>query len=75
MSYNRPDVVVIDMEENTWYIVDFSIPMHHHTKKNEKKNIDKNINLAAEVRRQFRVKAVIVPNVLGPLKTVPAKLL
>ena len=25
MSYNRPDVVVIDRKENTWYIGDFAI--------------------------------------------------
>ena len=35
VSYNRPDVVVIDREENTWYIVDFAIPMNHHVKEKE----------------------------------------
>ena len=55
--------------------MDFSIPMDHHTLENEKKNTDKYINLAAEVRRQLRVKTEIVPNVLGALGTVPAKLL
>ena len=29
VSYNRPDVVVIDREESTWYNVDFKIQMHH----------------------------------------------
>ena len=32
VSYNRPDLVMIDREENTWYIVDFVIPMDHHVK-------------------------------------------
>ena len=32
------------------------------------------MDLAAGVRRQFRVKIVIVPIVLGALGTVPAKL-
>ena len=32
------------------------------------------MDLAAEVRRQFRVKTVIVPIALGALGTVPAKL-
>ena len=31
-TYNKPDVVVIDREENTWYIVDFAIPMDHNVK-------------------------------------------
>ena len=74
MSYNKPDVVVIDREENTWYIVDFAIPMDHHIKEKEEKKIGKYMNLAAELRRQFRVKTVIVPIVLGALGTVPVKL-
>ena len=74
VSYNRPDVVVIDREENTWYIVDFAIPMDHHVKEKEEEKIDKYMDLAAEVRRQFRVKTVILPIVLGALGTVPAKL-
>ena len=74
MNYNKPDVVVIDREENTWYTVDFAIPMDYHVKEKEEKKIDKYMDLAAEIRRQFRVKTVIVPVVLGALLTVPAKL-
>ena len=66
-------MVVIDREENMWYIVDFAIPMDHHVKEKEEEKIDKYMDLAAEVRRQFRVKTVIVPIVLGALGTVPAK--
>ena len=32
VSYNRPDVVVIDREENTWYEVDFAIPVDYDVK-------------------------------------------
>ena len=32
VSYNRPDVVVTDREENTWYNVDFKVPMDHGRK-------------------------------------------
>ena len=74
MSYNRPDVVVIDREEKTWYIVDFAIPMDHNVKKNEKKKIGKYMDFAAEVGKQFRVNTVIVPIVLGALGTVLTKL-
>ena len=65
---------MIDREENTWYIVDFKIPMDHCVKEKEEEKIDKYMDLAAEVGRQFRVKTVIVPTVLGALGTVPAKL-
>ena len=54
--------------------MDFAIPMDHHVKEKEEEKIDKYMDLAAEVRRQFRVKTVIVPIVLGALGTVPAKL-
>ena len=74
VSYNRPDVVAIDRDENTWYIVDFAIPMNHHVKKMEKDKIDKYMNLVAYARRHFRVKTVIVPIVSGTSETVPAKL-
>ena len=74
LSYYRPDIVVIDREENTWYIVDFVIPMDHCVKEKEEEKIDKYMDLAAEVGRQFRVKTVTVPTVLGALGTVPAKL-
>ena len=55
MIYNRLYVAVIDREENIWYIVDFAIPMDHHAKEKEEENIDNYMDLAAEVRRQFRV--------------------
>ena len=55
-------------------IADFAIPMDHHVKEKEEEKIDKYMDLAAEVRRQFRVKTVIVPIVLGALGAVPAKL-
>ena len=74
VSYSRPDVVMIGRGENTWYIVDFAIPKDHHVKEKEEEKIDKYMDLAAEVRRQFRVKTVIVPIVLGALGTVPEKL-
>ena len=48
--------------------------MDHHVKEKEEEKIDKYMDLAAEVRRQFRVKTVIIPIFLGALGTVLAKL-
>ena len=67
-------MVVIDREENTWYIVDFVIPMDYHIEEKEEEKTDKYMDLAAEVRRQFREKKVILPIVLRALGTVSAKL-
>ena len=39
-------------------------------KKMEEEKMDKHMDFAAEVKRQFRVKTVIVPIVLGALGTV-----
>ena len=76
VSYNRPDVVVIDRKENKCYTGDFVIQIDHHVhvKEKEEENIDKYMDLAAEVRKQFRVKTVIVPIAPGALATVSAKL-
>ena len=57
-----------------WYIVDFAIPVDHHVKEKDEEKIDKYMDLAAKIRRQFRVKTVIVPILLGALGTIPAKL-
>ena len=75
VSYNKPDVAVIDRGENTWCIVDFAIPMDHNAQEKEVEKTDKYMHLEAEVRRKFMVKTVIVPIVLGAFGTVPAKLL
>ena len=73
MSYNTLYVVVIDSEENTWYNVDCVILMDHHVKEKKEEKIDRYMDLAAEVRKQFRVKTVVVTIVLA-LETVSAKL-
>ena len=52
----------------------FASPVDHHVKEKEEQKIDKYMDLTAEVRRQFRVKTVIIPIVLGAFETVPAKL-
>ena len=65
---------VIDREENTWYTVDFAIPKDRHVKEKEEEKIDKYMDLAAEVKRQFSMKTVIVPIASEALGTVPAKL-
>ena len=54
--------------------MDFVIPMDHYVKEKEEQKNDKYMDLAGEVRRQFRVKTMIVSVVLGPLGTIQAKL-
>ena len=56
-----------------WHILDFAIPMDYHVTEKEEEKIDKFIDLAGEVRRQFRVKTLIVPIVLGALGDSPSK--
>ena len=74
MSYNIADVVLIERDEKMWYTMDFAIPMNLIMLKKKRRGRLMYIDLTAEVRRQFTVKAVIVPIILGALGTVPAKL-
>ena len=67
-------MVMINREQNTWYIVDFAIPVDHLVKEKEEATNGKYMDLPAEVRRQFRVKTVVVPIALRAFGTVPAKL-
>ena len=67
-------MVMINREQNTWYIVDFAIPVDHLVKEKEEATNGKYMDLPAEVRRQFRVKTVVVPIALRAFRTVPAKL-
>ena len=73
MSYYRSDVQVIDMDKNMWYIVDSAISTDHVEEK-EGEKIDKYLDLAAKVTRQFNVNTIIVLIVLRALSTVPAKI-
>ena len=50
-------MVVIDREEKTLYIVNFANPMDHHVREKVEEKIDKYMDWATEVRRQFRVEA------------------
>ena len=54
VSYNRPDVKVIDKEEKTWCHVSLRFQWIMEEK------IDKYIDFTTEVRRQFMVKTMIV---------------
>ena len=49
--------------------MDFAFPMDFNVKEQNEEKINKYIDLAAEVRIQFRVKAVILPIVLEVLGT------
>ena len=40
VGHKIPDLVVIEREETTWYILDFQIPMYHHVKEKKEEKID-----------------------------------
>ena len=74
VAHNKPDIVVIERKERRWFIIDFAIPMDHRVRAKEDIKVDTYLDLAAEVRRQYRVKTEIVPVVIGALGTVPNRL-
>jgi len=67
---NRPDLVVIDHEDEKWILVDFSVPFDRNVVAKEEEKIAKYKDLAAEVCRMNSVKVEVVPIVVGALGVV-----
>ena len=74
LDHNRPDVVVINREDNEWTIVEFSVPWDKNVLLKEEEKTSKYIPLAKEVRKVHRVSTKIVPIVLGSLGTITNQL-
>ena len=74
VKHNRPDIVVKNVKENKWELVDVTVPMDHRVKAKEDEKIEKYLDLATEVRQDHHVKVEIIPIVIGALGTIPKRL-
>ena len=70
LDYNRPDIIVINREDNEWTIVEFSVPWDKNVLLREEEKASKYIPLAKEIRKVHGVSTKIVPIILGSLGTV-----
>ena len=69
-----PDIVIINKKEKTCKIIDIAVPADHNVTKKELEKITKYENLRREVERLWKVRAEIVPVVVGALGTMSRQL-
>ena len=74
LEHWRPDIVVIDKGKKECIIIDFAVPEDQNITAKEQERTTKYQNLLIEVEKQWDVKAVVVPIVVGALGTVSKEL-
>eukprot|EP00795_Rhopilema_esculentum_P003281 gene3280-biopygen1499 len=70
----RPDIVVVNKKERKCYIIDVAVPGDVRIAEKEMEKIEKYDELKREVERLWKVKAKVIPIVLGALGTVTRNL-
>ena len=70
LDHNRPDIIIINRQDNEWTLVEFSVPWDKNVLLKEEEKVRKYIPLTKEIRKVHRVSTKIVPIVLGSLGTV-----
>lgn len=71
---NQPDIVVVDKLQGKAVVVDIAIPSDGNIRKKEHEKLEKYQGLKEELEKAWRVKAVVVPVVIGALGAVTPKL-
>ena len=74
LDHNRPDVILINRQDNEWTIVEFSVPWDKNILLKEEEKITRYISLAKEGRKVHGLSTKIVPIILGSLGTVTNQL-
>ena len=71
----RPDLIIINKRKRICKINDFAVPVDHRINLKECEKKDKYLDLASELKKQWNMKVMIVPIVIGALGTVTKGLL
>ena len=66
----RPNLVIVHKKKRTCQIVDFAVPADHRVKLKRNEKRDKYLNLARELKKQWCMKVMVIPIVIGILGTV-----
>ncbi|KAK7895269.1 hypothetical protein WMY93_020594 [Mugilogobius chulae] len=75
MVMNQPDiVVVVDKEQRRAVVVDVAIPSDGNIRRKEHEKLEKYQGLREELEKAWKVKATVVPVVIGALGAVTPKL-
>ena len=64
----RPDIVVVNKKERKCYISDVAVPGDVRIAEKETEKIEKYDEIKREVERLWKVKAKVIPIVLGALE-------
>ena len=77
ISARRPDLIIISKKrkKKTSKIVDFAVPADHRIELKECEKRDKYIDLARELKKQWNMKVMIIPIVIGAFCTLTKGLL
>ena len=70
IEHRKPDIVVVNKEEQKTTIIDIACPMDHNAKKKELEKINNYNELAFELERLWKTKTKIIPIVIGALGTI-----
>ena len=70
----RPDIVIHDKSNKSCYIIDVAIPGDARVPQKEAEKIEKYSDLRRELQKLWKVKAKVVPIVVGALGTVSKSL-
>jgi hypothetical protein len=70
----RPDLVVVDKTKKEITIIDFAVPADKNVAEKEKEKIEKYQELKVELKRLWKMKARVVPVVVGALGSIPKDL-
>ena len=71
---NQPDIVVVDKDQKTVVAIDVMVPSDSNIRKKEFEKQEKYQGLKKELKRNWKVKAKVVPVVVGALGAVTPKL-
>ena len=71
ITARRPDIVAINKDTKSCHIIDVAIPGDARIVKKQEEKIDKYQDLAREIRSLWKVKAKVIPIVIGALGTIP----
>jgi hypothetical protein len=70
----RPDIVVVDKTKKEILIIDIAVPADANVGVKEQEKITKYLDLKMELKRLWRMKARVIPVVVGALGSIPKDL-
>ena len=70
VEHRKPDIVIIDKIKKEVKIIDIAVPVDSRVKEKEGEKIEKYKNLKEEIERIWKMKATVIPVVIGALGAV-----